>query len=547
MMEDDLLVARLRANLALADIPATDADLEGIVAGGFLRTIPAFERAVSSIDTSTIPDYLHAWGEHDSDHAFPEPATLETRPSSAASAGIESPRGPTLLDVASLIRTRAVSPVEVTRQSLATIERQDPLLNAFQLVLAEQALQAARQAEAEILGGNYRGPLHGVPVAVKDLLAMDGTITTAGSRILPGHVRDFDATAVERLRVAGAVIVGKTRMSEYAYSPGSNNAHFGSTSNPWNLQRDSGGSSSGSAAAVAAGLVYAALGSDTGGSIRIPAAFCGIVGLKPTFGRVSLHGAVPLSWSLDHLGPLTRGVDDAATLLGVLAGADSRDVRTRRISAVDWMPRPEQANGLRGLRIGVLRDDGGATPLASEEILIAWRSGLDALTAMGVELVECDVPELQILRLVGSAIIALEASTFHLPALRTRLKEYGEFPRRRLLAAFAYDSRALLQAQQLRGVLRARCHTAIEGIDVLSLPAMPIVAPALGIPAPTTLTLPFNVLGWPAISVPLGKSADGLPVGMQLVGRPWDEAGVLRVARSVEAAHPALRLASVRQ
>ena len=377
----------------------------------------------------------------------------------------------------------------------------------------------------------YRGALHGVPVAIKDLLDLAGTPTTAGS-IIPGErAAAADSAAVERLRAAGAILVGKTRLAEFAYSPGSNNAHFGPTRNPHDPTRDSGGSSSGSGAAVADGMVAAALGSDTGGSVRIPAALCGIVGLKPTFGRVSLRGAVPLAWSLDHLGPMTRTVPDAALLLEVLAGADDGDPRTRDVAVP--MYRDGLETGVNGLRIGVLEDDGEEERSSALEAHAAWREGLRALERAGARLVPVDLPVMATLRILNGALLAMEAAVHHAPTLRERAADYGEFARLRLLAAHAYAPGAYLRAQQARAGARRRFELGCAGIDLLSTPTMPGPAPPLGVPAPTRFTAPFNLLGWPAITVPTGVSS-GMPLGLQLIGRPWDEATVLRAARVVE-------------
>jgi aspartyl-tRNA(Asn)/glutamyl-tRNA(Gln) amidotransferase subunit A len=325
-------------------------------------------------------------------------------------------------------------------------------------------------------------------------------------------------------------------LSEFAYSPGSNNAHYGPTRNPWNPERDTGGSSSGSGAAVAAGLAYAALGSDTGGSIRMPAALCGIVGLKPTFGLLSLAGAVTLSWSLDHLGPLTRTVRDAALLTGLLAGHDPRDPRTRRGAVPDLVAGLE--GSVRGLRIGAVREDGfGAPP--DPEALAAWEEGLAALRGAGAEIVDLDLPELDDLRTCGSVMIVTEAAAFHERTLRERPLDLGPFPRDRMMVAYAYGPLVAVQAQQVRAALRARFDRLWEQIDLLSTPAMPYGAPPLGEPRQNVrYTLPFNLLGWPAAVVPVGLTADGLPLGLQVVGRPWDEAAVLRVARAVERGGP---------
>jgi Asp-tRNA(Asn)/Glu-tRNA(Gln) amidotransferase A subunit family amidase len=424
----------------------------------------------------------------------------------------------------------------LTEQALARIDQQDGELNAFQLVLADRARAAAHQAADEMRQGHYRGPLHGIPVAIKDLLDLAGTPTTAGSKIRAGQVVQENSAAVEKLEAAGAIIIGKTRMSEFAYAPSSFNPHYGPTHNPAAPNRDTGGSSSGSAAAVAANLVFAALGSDTGGSIRIPAAHCGLVGLKPTFGRLSLHGAVNLAWSLDHLGPLTRTVADAALVVAALAGGDARDARTRDVPPIPVMNILSQEPDVRGLRIGVLRDNGSHAALAPEDVLAAWRSGLRGLEQAGAQLVELDLPVMHSMWALGGALLAQEASAYHLSNLRTRLNDFGEFMRLRILAAFAYPPGGFVRGQQVRSVLRQRANAIFDQVDLLSTPTMPAGAPPLGVASPTTFTLPFNLVGWPALTVPCGVTNEGLPLGLQLIGRPWDEATVLRAGLALEAA-----------
>jgi aspartyl-tRNA(Asn)/glutamyl-tRNA(Gln) amidotransferase subunit A len=356
-----------------------------------------------------------------------------------------------------------------------------------------------------------------------------GIRTTGGARLLTDHLPERDSTVVRKLELAGSVLLGKTNMMELAY--GYPHPDFGETRNPWDRTRTAGGSSGGSAAAVAAGLASAALGSDTGGSIRIPASLCGIVGIKPTFGRVSLYGATTLAWSLDHAGPLARTVTDAALLLDVLEGYDPRDPRTLQVMV------PVVSNldaGVKGLRIGVVGNDGTGRDLGTPEVVAAWRKGLATLAAAGAELVEIDLPELEDLRVLNSAVLALEAATFHEPTLKTRLDDYGEFMRHRILAGYGYAPDAFVRAQQMRAIVRRRCMALFDRIDLLSTPTMPYGAPALGTPASTAFTAPFNILGWPAVTLPVGLTADGLPLGLQLAGRPWDEATVLRAARVVE-------------
>lgn len=569
----DLAVQGLRANLRAAGIPAREEDIERVVAEGIPDRAAVF-RAFLAAGDDCIPDYLSGWSLAGPDApGDDEPARglAAGTPPTAARAGADSacheprdtdtgkaaqthlrPSPPgrddrkrwpaTIAELAPLVRAGAVSPVELTEHALTRIEEDDGRANAFQLVLAEEARAAARRAEDEVAGGRWRGPLHGVPVAVKDLLAMKDTVTTSGSRILAEHVTGHDAAAVERLRAAGAVIVGKTRLSEFAYWPGSTNPHYGPTPNPRDPTRDAGGSSSGSAAAVARGMVYAALGTDTGGSIRIPAALCGVVGLKPTFGRASLYGCATLAWSLDHVGPLARSVEDAALVLGAIAGLDPRDARTRPappLVAADLTgdpvggPRRSRA-GLSGLRVGVPGDLHLGAPL-QDAASRSWARANRALERAGATLVEVDLDEIHMLRQVAVLTLGVEAAAHHAPLLRAHYDDYGEFCRGRLVAAFTFSAQDFLGAQRLRHWIRGRWDAACRHVDLLSLPCQPGVAPLLDMPASTDLTNLFNALGWPAISVPCGDGEHGLPLAVQLVAKPWDEATLVRAARAVEA------------
>jgi Asp-tRNA(Asn)/Glu-tRNA(Gln) amidotransferase A subunit family amidase len=519
---------RLRVNLRAAGVPASDTDFENFIQSGSLAWYEAFDQAVVPYSGDSVPGYLAAWASEDHTSAEAAPSIDKTPTTHAPGAPA------TIAEVAPLLRNRQLSPVELTEQALQRIERRDPTINAFQLVLDERARAAARRAEQEIAAGEYRGPLHGVPIAVKDLLAMKDTVTTAGSKVFAERVTDYDAAAAERLAAAGAILVGKTRLSEFAYWPGSTNPHYGVTRNPWQLDHDTGGSSSGSAAAVADAMVFGALGSDTGCSIRIPAAFCGIVGLKPTFGRVSLYGCAPLSWSLDHLGPLTRSVEDAALLLEVLAGYDARDPRTRPNTNFS-VPANLHA-GVKGLRIGVLRADGAGKALATDETLAAWHTALEALANQGATLVEVDLPEMEPMRTISGSLLAMEAAAFHAPLLAAHYELYGSFCRGRLVRAFMYGPGDFMRAQQARQAIRHRWNAIFEQVDLLSTPAHPDAAPKLGEPASVAFMNSFNALGWPAVTIPCGLTQSGLPLSIQLVGRPWDEATMLRAARAVEMA-----------
>jgi Asp-tRNA(Asn)/Glu-tRNA(Gln) amidotransferase A subunit family amidase len=522
MSQLQTVVNRLREQLKISGIPVDDTLVQEIADRGFLQIPMLFDSLIEGQPVDLVPDYLAAWLPSDqTNEAVPAGSTRPVPAVEISATTAELRRG-------------AFSPVELTEKALARLAERDPELNAFQLVLVEEARVAARRAESELRQGVDRGPLHGIPMAIKDLLHYAGTPTTAGSTIRAGEVIGEDAAVVEKLRAAGAIIIGKTRMSEFAYAPGSINPHYGSTRNPRAPQRDTGGSSSGSAAAVADGIVYAALGSDTGGSIRIPAAQCGLAGLKPTFGRVSLHGAINLAWSLDHLGPLTRTVADAALLLAALEGPDPRDPRTRPAPALPVTTLLEREPMVRGLRIGVLRDDGSGAPLAGEDVLAAWRAGLNRLEAAGATLVEIDLPGLRTMWALGGALLAQEALAYHLPMLRTRLHELGEFMKMRIVAAFAYPPGGFVRGQQLRRVLRRQADAIFDQVDLLSTPTLPAGALPLGTISPTFFTMPFNLLGWPALTVPCGADAQGLPLGLQLVGQPWDDLTVLRAGLALE-------------
>ena len=517
-----------------------------MVEEGIADRAVVFRALLAAAGDDCIPDSLSGWslagsaahgeGRDAADAAAgpsPSAARARTEPASWPS---------TIAELAPLVRAGAVSPVELTEQALSRIEADDDRANAFQLVLADEALAAARRAQDEVARGDWRGPLHGIPVAVKDLLAMKDTVTTSGSKVFADHVTDHDAAVVERLRAAGAVIVGKTRLSEFAYWPGSTNPHYGPTPNPRDPTRDAGGSSSGSAAAVGRGMVYAALGTDTGGSIRIPAALCGVVGLKPTFGRASLHGCMALAWSLDHVGPLARTVEDAALVMAAIAGPDPRDPRTRpappfAVAGAFGDPeggvrRPHTC--LSGLRVGVPADLYLAAPL-QEAAARCWARANRALEGAGATLVEVDLDEIHMLRQVAVLTLGVEAAAHHAALLRTHYDDYGEFCRGRLVAAFTFSAQDYMGAQRLRHWIRQRWDAACGHVDLLSLPCQPGVAPPLDMPASTDLTNLFNALGWPAISVPCGDGEQGLPLGVQLVAKPWDEAELSRAARAVEA------------
>jgi Asp-tRNA(Asn)/Glu-tRNA(Gln) amidotransferase A subunit family amidase len=540
MDAEERLLHQARINLDAAGIPAGDDDLNEMRDRGFLDQVLAFQEYLNSAPSDPPPDFLEAWGEDlssDTSSRATDGARIDAGPVFGSPGGdpqSEGVRFASLVEVSGMLQRREISSLELTHLALERIADRDPILNAFQAVLSEHALRVARRVDQEREAGIELGPLHGVPIAAKDLLAMRGTVTASGSLIYAGRTTGFDSDAVERLETAGAVIVGKTRLSEFAFSPGSNNEHYGPTRNPWNIEHDTGGSSSGSGAAVADGLVYGALGSDTGGSIRIPAALCGLVGFKPTFGRVSLYGAESLAWTLDHLGPMTRTVADTALMMNVLAGYDARDPRTRKGSPPDYTARLN--DGVAGLRVGVLTDDGTSGSLAESDALESWHRSLRLLRDQGADLVDVSLPEMEALRLANGAIVRNEAAAYHEANLRAKFDYYSRFMRQRVMSAYASSPIAYTRTSQLRAVLRRSCQRIWNEVDVLCTPAMPYDAPKLADPSRnTTFSGPFNTLGWPAVVVPVSLSERRLPLASQIVGKPWDDALVLRVASALEA------------
>ncbi len=439
-----------------------------------------------------------------------------------------------------LIRHRKLSPVELTEACLERIGRLDAHVNAFIAVAGQEALNAARQAAGAIAKGNYKGPLHGVPVALKDLFATAGLATTAGSKIMADYVPAEDAEATARLRADGAIILGKLNMHEFAFGATGVNPHYGPALNPWDPDRITGGSSSGSAAAVAAGECPAALGTDTGGSIRIPASLCGVVGLKPTYGRVSRRGVVPLSWALDHVGPLTRTVEDAAIVLAAIAGHDPLDESSSQEPVPDYQ-RGFKERKLKGLRIGVPREyffEG-----VDAEVLAAVREAIRALGELGAELMETSLPHIAEASAAVSTIMLPEALAYHQRWLAERPQDYGDDVRQRLELGMTIPGVHYVQAQRLRQLIVQEWRQDVfEKVDLLATPATPIpAAPIESSELQTTMMLvrftnPFNLLGLPALSLPCGFTREGLPVGLQLVGRWFEEETLLRAAHAYEQA-----------
>ncbi|PWU01808.1 MAG: Asp-tRNA(Asn)/Glu-tRNA(Gln) amidotransferase GatCAB subunit A [Terriglobia bacterium] len=448
----------------------------------------------------------------------------------------------TLREAAHALRDRRISSAELTEAALDRIDRLNPRLNAFLTVTPESARRRATEADRELAAGHDRGPLHGIPLAVKDLFETRGVRTTSGSKIFADHVPSQDAAVVEKLEAAGAVLVGKLHMHELAFGITSNNPHFGAARNPWDTERIPGGSSGGSGAAVAAGMVFAAMGSDTGGSIRIPAAFCGTVGLKPTYGRVSRFGAIPLGFSLDHMGPLTRDVRDAAVVLNAIAGYDRRDPACSRRPIVDYLP--EEGCAIRGVRIGF--PDRFFFERLDEEVDSAVRQALARAASIGAAVAPVRLPDMAAANAIAQIILLAEAAAIFEPHLGNR-EQFGVdvlalLDQGRMLPATDY-----VNAQRARRKLQTEFRSVWSQVDCLIAPTTSITAPRIGestVPlggeaedvrrAATRLVRPWNLLGLPALSMPCGLSAGGLPIGLQIIGPPFAEALVLRVGAALE-------------
>ena len=449
--------------------------------------------------------------------------------------------------LAALVRGKQVSPVELVRGYLERIDRFDGLLRAFITVCGDAALEAARRAEAAVLRGVATGALHGVPFAVKDQFDTAGIRTTQGSRLFAEHVPAGDATVVSRLTAAGGILLGKLNLTEFALG-GTIDYPFGQPRNPWNPDHDTGGSSSGSGVATAAGLCGATLGEDTGGSVRSPASRCGVVGLRPTWGRVSRHGSFPLCWSMDTPGPIARTVEDVALLLGAIAGHDPNDAQSSRQPVPDYAG--TLASGVRGLRVGVVTEL-THSPDTSDEVRRGVTDAVAVLGGLGAVVEEHSLP---LVRLAGAVFMALcdsEGAGLHLRWLRSRPGDYDAGTRRRLLTASLLPAAAYHQAARARGLLRRQVLDGLARFDLLAWPTAHQTAPAItsGRSAVTTreaaagrfftrrsFTSPASLAGVPAIAVPCGLDRAGLPLSLQLVGRPFDEATVLRAAHAYEQA-----------
>jgi len=450
-----------------------------------------------------------------------------------------------LVAVAKAIATREASSREVTQSCLKRIAEWQPRLNAFMAIEAEAALAAADAADAALARGNARGALHGVPLAHKDMYYDAGKVVTCGSLIRRNFVATTTSTALQRLKDAGTVRLGSLQMVEFAYGPTGHNPHYGAVRNPWNVDHITGGSSSGSGSAVAARLTFAALGSDTGGSIRMPAHFCGVTGLKTTVGRVSRAGAMPLSQSLDTVGPLAQSAEDCALLLGLMAGADPEDPTASTLPVPDYMAATR--GSLKGLKIGVPTafyvDD------LDSEVARVLDETMATLKKEGAEIVKVELPDQRQLTAACQLVLATEAAALHKRWMIERPQDYGAQVLMRLQNGLAIPAVTYLEAMRWRGPALAAFLAAVAGTDAMLVPVAPIPAATIAesdvgnslnaeavIQRITRFTRPINYLGLPALSIPCGFTKNGLPVGLQLVGRSFDEAMLLRIGAAFQRA-----------
>ena len=448
-------------------------------------------------------------------------------------------------ELSRLIQNKELSPVEVIEAHLARADALEPTLNSFITLLPDQAIAAARQAEQEIQAGRYRGPLHGIPLGLKDLYYVRGVRNTAGSRIYDEFVPDFDCTIAARFKEAGAILLGKLNLHQFAFGPTGENPDYGNMHNPWNPELISGGSSGGSGSATASGECTLTMGTDTGGSIRIPSALCGLAGLKATYGRVSRHGITALCWSLDHPGPMTRTVEDCALVMNAIAGYDPNDPASADVPVPDFTT--ALTGDIKGLRVGVPKEY-FEVPV-DPQVERAVRRGIEVLGELGATVSEVSWPMYHYSAPISTTILMAEAAAYHAKLVRARGDQLYSAVRLRIEAGLFISGTEYLQAQQARTLFIRRSRELLEEVDILAGPMEPITAHKIGdthvqvgdttmgsVPALTQYTRPFNLNGFPAITVPCGFSEDGLPIGLQLAGRPFDEETVLRAAHAYEQA-----------
>ncbi len=446
---------------------------------------------------------------------------------------------PSLAEASAGIAAGTLSPVALTEAALARIAALDPKLNAFITLTADRARRAAAAAEAEIKAGKRRGPLHGIPYALKDIYDVAGVRTTAHSKLLIDNVAREDAATTARLEVAGMVLLGKLSTHEFARGGPTDALPFPNAKNPWNTAHFAGGSSSGSGVAVASGMVGLAMGSDTAGSIRLPATFCGIVGLKPTYGVISRRGVVPLSFTLDHAGPLTRSVEDCALAMQVLAGYDPGDPGSAREAVPDYSA--DLRKGVAGLTIGRARAydiEAGV----DAEVMAAMDAAAEQWRALGATIVDVVLPRKRRMDACIQTILIAEGFAIHGEWLRTRPQDYGRVTRERLMMGAFVTGAEYIQAQRLRRIITAEVDAVLAGCDAILCAGNPTAAPRVvdvdegPFRKSHPITGPFNATGHPGLALPCGFGASGLPLGLQLIGRNYGEAMLLRIAQAYEQA-----------
>jgi aspartyl-tRNA(Asn)/glutamyl-tRNA(Gln) amidotransferase subunit A len=458
----------------------------------------------------------------------------------------------TIAEAGSKLKECQISPVDLTRLLLERIERLNPALNAYVTVTADEALASARIAESELVRGNWRGPLHGIPFSIKDNIATKGVRTTAGSKILESWKPDFDATVVAKLREAGAIILGKTNLHEWALGGTTINPYYGTTHNPWDLSRIAGGSSGGSGAAVAASLCLASIGTDSAQSVRNPASMCGIVGLKPTYGRISQYGTVPGTgaYSCNHTGILARCVEDAAIILEAVAGWDSKDPLSADRPVERYLT--SIGESLAGLRLGILR--GYFEEEMAAEVKETFRQAIDVLMRLGVEVEEVTISHMDLIPAVKVCTSRVENASAHDHNLRTRPRDYSKQTLFAYLSALLVPASDYLMAQRVRRIIIAEFRELLERVQLLALPTVPFAVPTIDEcnagwldidgkkirrqdergGADSLCAIPFNVTGFPSMSVPCGFSQAGTPIGMQIASGPFQEELIFRVAHAYE-------------
>ena len=448
-------------------------------------------------------------------------------------------------ELSRLIRKKEVSPVEVVKAHLARVEALEPALNSFIALLPEQAVEEAKLAEREIQAGRYRGPLHGIPIGLKDLFYVKGVRNTSGSKIFDHFIPDHDSTIALKLKDAGAILLGKLNLHQFAYGPTGENPDYGNMHNPWDTKRIPGGSSGGSASATASGQCTLAMGTDTGGSIRIPSAVCGLVGLKPTYGRLSRYGITVLSWSQDHPGPMTRTVEDCALVMNAVAGYDPRDPSSANMSIPDFTK--SLTENIKGLRVGVPKEP-FEDPVDSE-VEHFVRNAIELLGKLGATIHEISWLMYHESKAISSTILMAEATAYHSQLMKRQGSRLDPKVRLRLEAGLLISAVDYLQAQRARRLFYQQSCDLFKNVDLLAGPTVPITACNIGteevqigntrmgvIPLLTQHTRPYNLNGFPAITVPCGFSKNGLPIGFQLAGKPFDEVTVLRAAFAYEQA-----------